>query len=271
MKTIAVSMILAGLLAPATALAQAPDDPQPRRAAGERGGQRPFAQAWQMADKDRDGFISREEFAAMPRVQNLPEDKRDKLFKRLDKDGDGRLSRGELRKPGNPPPGGPPPEPMQRLWELDTDRSGGVSLEEFRAGPLAEKLPPERIQKIFQRLDRDGDGQITPKDRPEPPRRGREGPRRGERPEGPPPPQPDPMRLFRQLDKNDAKTLSFREFRQHPAVKNLDEDAQEARFQRLDRNQDGKLTPEELRPLQPPRGQRRPGPDSPPEAPPMEE
>ncbi len=248
MKTIPVSLILAGLLVPAGALAQAPDDSQTRPGPGQRGGPRPFQQAWKAADTDGDGFISREEFDAMPRIQNLPEEKRAKLFERLDKDGDGRLSRGELQRQGQPPHG-PRPEPMRRLAELDTDRSGGVSLEEFKAGSFAQKLPPERIERIFQRLDSDGDGQITPKDRPEPPRRGRDGPKRGDRP-GPP---ADPRRLFQQLDKDGDKALSFEEFRQSPALKNLGEDEQEDRFEALDRNGDGKLTPDEMPGPRPPR------------------
>ena len=126
-----------------------------------------------------------------------------------------------------------------------------MSLEEFKAGPLAEKLPPERIERIFQRLDSDGDGQITPKDRPEPPRRGLEVPNRGERP-GPP---PEPRRLFQQLDKDGDKALSFEEFRHSPAVKNLGEDEQEDRFEALDGNHDGKLEPAEM-PGPEPRGPR---------------
>ena len=251
MKTIPVSIILASLLAPAAVLAQTPGAADPRPEPGKRGGTRPFQQAWKAADSDGDGFISRGEFAAMPRIQNVPEDKRAKLFERLDKNSDDRLSRSELERPGHPPQGRHP-EPARRLAELDADRSGGVSLEEFKAGPLAEKLPPERIERIFQRLDSDGDGQITPKDRPEPPRRGSDGLNRGERP-GPP---PEPRRLFQQLDKDGDKALSFEEFRLSPAVKNLGEDEQEDRFEALDANHDGKLTPGEMPGTPRPRGPR---------------
>jgi Ca2+-binding EF-hand superfamily protein len=258
MKTTTVSMIFAALLAPSAVHAQAPDDDPSRRVPGERREQRPFHQAWQKADSDADGFISRAEFTAMPRVSDLPEDKQDRLFKRLDKDGDGRLDSNELWQPGNAP-AGRRHKPMHRLWELDTDGDGGVSLEEFKVGPIAEKLPPERIERIFQRLDRDGDGNITAKDRPDPPQPGREGLMRGGQPDIRPRAKPEAYRLLPKLDKDNDRALTFEEFREHPALKNMDEDAQEARFQELDSNNDSKITPDEMRPLQPPGGRRRPG------------
>lgn len=250
-------MIFAALLAPVAVHAQATDDPA-RGVPGEPRGQQPFRPAWHKADRDADGFISRTEFSAMPRVSGLPEDKRDQVFKRLDKDGDGRLDGKELKKPGNGPPGRRQ-RPMHRLWDLDTDANGGVSLEEFKAGHAAEKLPVERVERIFQRLDRDGDGDITAKDRPDPPRPGRDGSMQGGRPDTGPRAMPGAHRLLPKLDKDNDRALTFEEFREHPALKNLDEDAQEARFEELDTNKDSKITPDEMRPLQPPGGRRRPG------------
>ena len=252
MKTIPVSLIVAGFLAPVIAKAQPPGEPQgdsgrDREVWRER--QRQFAESWKAADKDGDGSISRQEFDAMPRIGNLPEDKRPRIFERLDKNADGRLDRDELKRAGKPHDGQRPM--MPRLWELDADKSGGVSLEEFKTGRMFQKLPPGKQAEIFQRLDSDRDGEITPKDRPQPPMRP-EGGKPHPRPDsGEPGDQPDPRRLIRQLDKDGDGALSFGEFRAGPAVSQLGEDEQEDRFETMDKNGDQKLTPEDFPP--PPR------------------
>jgi Ca2+-binding EF-hand superfamily protein len=248
MKTISVSLLVAGILLPSLCLAQGrgpakepgEGDKEPRKIM-----MRGFGETWKTADADGDGFISREEFDAMPRIQNLPEEMRDKLFTRLDKNGDGKLSRSELEGFGRNRDGAQRP-PMKRLWELDTDKSGGISFEEFKLGELFAKLPPERQRALFGRLDTDGDGLITPKDRPEPPpkrpdaksRPGKGGEGRGSRPD----------QMIRELDTDGDGALSFEEFRVGPNAKGLTEDQQEEMFLKLDRNQDHKLTPEDFTP-----------------------
>lgn len=206
----------------------------------------PFIDAWKRADADHDGFISETEFKAIPRVQNLPEEMRSNIFKRLDKDADGKLSRDELQHFGRSHDG----QPMKRLWELDIDKSGGVSLEEFKEGQIMKKLPPEKLSELFNRLDTDGDGMITPKDRPSPPMQrgddrarpmGLEGhhfdqgdhPRRAEN-------------LIQRMDTDGDGSLTFKEFCSSPEIKDLSEDEQEDRFQRLDRNGDHKISKEDL-------------------------
>lgn len=170
MKTIPVSLILAGIFCPVAVFAQPADRPEggpPRGHGGKPGPHRSFADAWKAADQNGDGFITGEEFAQIPRILKLPDEKRDRVFKRLDKDGDGKLSRQELGRMGRPhDPKGPP---MRRLWELDVDRSGGVDFQEFIQGPLFQKLTLEKQRALFRRLDTDGDGRITPKDKPKSP------------------------------------------------------------------------------------------------------
>ena len=235
------------MLLPAVCLAESPEPPMDPTAddkGGRRGPPQHFMEAWKLADSDHDGFISNAEFDAMPRVQNLPEEKRQNLFKRLDKDSDGRLSREELDAFGKPRDGHNPP--MKRLWELDSDKSGGISFEEFKAGQLFMKLPPAKQDAVFRRLDTDGDRVITPKDRPESPFKH---PKRqdGNRPDD----GCEPDQINRKLDLNGDGALSFEEFRAGPAVKDLTEDQQEDRFELLDRNRDHKISPEDF-PAAPP-------------------
>jgi Ca2+-binding EF-hand superfamily protein len=265
MKTIPVSLLLlAGLLAPAAALRAEPEKtppaaPPPAPPAGEdgggpgggppRGGDHDHdhdrergggGKGWQKADADGSGTLSRAEFNTMPRIQKLPQEKQDNIFKRLDKDGDNILSAEELKGMERGP--NERHEAMMRLRELDTDQSGGVSFAEFKEGEVFKKLPPEKQEALFKRLDTDGDGQITPKDRPEPPPGGGPGGHPpGGGPGGPGGGPRDPRRMLRDLDENQDGAVSFDEFRKAPPIKDLTEDEQEDRFEALDKNHDKKL------------------------------
>jgi Ca2+-binding EF-hand superfamily protein len=259
MKIFPVSLFVAGILAPLVSHSQTAGV-QPGHAPGDSGGkrgpQRPFVEAWQAADINHDGFLSQAEFNVMPRIQNLPEEKRLHLFQRLDKDGDGKLGREELGRMGIARDEQGPP--MQRLWELDVDKSGGISLEEFKAGQLFKKLPPDRRDELFRRLDTNRDGMITPKDRPEPPFKREGGSPHPQRPDGAQPeggPRLEPRQIIRQLDQNRDGALSLDEFRADPAVRDLSADEQQARFEAMDRNHDGQLTHKDFPPPAPPRGE----------------
>ena len=245
MKTIPVSFLIAGILLPVVCDAQMqdpPNEPTGDPKGGRRGVERPFVEAWERTDQDRDGFISKAEFEGITRIANLPEEKRVNLFNRLDKDKDGKLSREELGRFGKPQEG-QKERPMKRLWELDTDKSGGVSFEEFKNGPLFMKLPVEKQEALFRRLDTDGDRFITPKDRPDPEGKHPDGKARPNRPDGARP-RPEenreepPEAMISHFDSNGDGRLSFAEFRLSPGVKNLTEDEQEKRFNQLDRNGD---------------------------------
>lgn len=240
------------MLLPAVCLAEPPGPPEgppPGKPGQHREPPPLFDETWKTADADLDGFISREEFAAMPRVQNLPEEKRTTIFDRLDKDDDGKLSREELMRFGRPRDG----EPAKKFWELDADKSGGISFEEFKLGPFFKKLPPEKISELFERLDTDNDGIITPKDRPEMPfkrgdgksRNKGDGHRGGDGPE----------KAFEKLDANGDGSLSFGEFRTGPEVSDLSEEKQKSLFQRLDSDGDGRISIKDC-PPPPPRPDR---------------
>ncbi len=268
MKTIPVCLFVAGLLAPMMSIAQ-PEDGMRGNAArdgeGPRGGKRSFTDAWQAADTDQDGIISKAEFAMMRRLQSVPEEKREGLFQRLDKNQNGSLERGEIARMVMPRDGKEPS--MPHLWELDGDRSGGVSFEEFKTGRIFGKLDPEKQQALFRRLDTNKDGVISPLDRPEPPFK-RDGVRPHPKRPGadkPDAPRMEPRQIIRQLDQDKDGALSFDEFRAGPAVRNLTEDEQEDRFEAHDKNRDLKITAEDFPPPAPRGEQGRPmGPRKPP-------
>lgn len=215
MKTIPVCRIFAAIaLAAPLVLAQAPERPAP-------------GDMWSKADRDRDGSISATEFAGIPRVSRLTESQRGTLFGRLDKNGDGRIERAEIRAAGQHEAGRPAPLPGIR--NLDRDGDGAVSFEELQAGPMLRRLDPERQKRLFARLDSDGDGTITAHDKP-----GRHAP-----PDGGLTERPNARGLVTQLDQDGDARISFEEFRAHPRAARLSEEAARKRYDALDRNRDG--------------------------------
>jgi len=58
-------------------------------------------------------------------------------------------------------------DPAQRakmmIQRLDKDGDGKLSKEEFAAGPMAERVKdqPERLDRMFAALDKDGDGKLS--------------------------------------------------------------------------------------------------------------
>jgi Ca2+-binding EF-hand superfamily protein len=256
MKTIPVSFLVAGVLLPSMVFSQSEksQESQRRENSDSRGKvMGTFAAAWKRADTDQNGVISMAEFSAMPRIQGLPEDKHSGLFARFDKNGDKGLSRDELDRFGKAR--GDHGAPMKRLWELDVDKSGGVSFGEFTKGQVFQKLPAEKQNSVFKHLDTDGDGVITPKDRPQTSFKRQEMNKRhspsDENPEKGAKGQKghDAKRhewIIRKFDGNQDGELSFEEFRISPDLKGLSEDEQEDRFEKLDRNQDLRISADDF-------------------------
>ena len=164
-------------------------------AQNRRGGDRearppmpPMPPIFAFFDANRDGELSEQEI-----------DKASEALARLDRNGDGRITREEMRppqgegdeggkrppkgegdrkrpprddEPKGPPPGGRPVPPL--VAALDADKDGRISASEIENAPAALK-----------ELDANGDGELTPEELhppgPPPPRFERDGPG------GPPP------------------------------------------------------------------------------------
>lgn len=231
MRTIRLTLIAIGI---AAALA-----------AQERGGReggfaRPSA-LWTALDADRDGSISAAEIANAPAALRL-----------LDKNHDGRLTLEEVR-PGMPGgrgfegrggrgPGGGERREGQQGAGGDTIEETVKTLMAFDAngdGKLRKSELPERMQGIFERSDANRDGVLTADEirvmaraqaqaQPAAGGRGRGGP------------QGMMMRMdpiFAALDTNRDNAIAADEIDNAPAA-----------LRTLDKNHDGKLTEDEVRP-----------------------
>jgi len=137
----------------------------------------PMAERMMQADANGDGAITKEElvearkrFAGGGRGQGggrgMPDP--EQMFKRFDKNSDGKLSKDEL-----------PPQLAERLLKADTDKDGAVSkseLEEARKKFAGQRGGPgpgpggrggQNPGEMFDRMDRDGDGKLTKDELPE--------------------------------------------------------------------------------------------------------
>lgn len=234
----------AAVLAAGLACAQGSEGNGERRGGPPKHGGGPekkdfFTHMLRSSDTDKNGSISFGEFAAGARVAELPEDAQRRLFERFDKNKDGEIRRDEIPKPQGWGRGGPDRGGKSR-GPHDPDGDGRVSLEEFRKNPRVAEMEPARQKELFDKLDRNDDGFLDPKDhtgrRP-----GRDGEGRG--PWGP----ANPPRMVEELDTNKDGSVSFEEFRKSSRIKDLDEDRAEEMFKHLDRNKNGKLAPDDFR------------------------
>lgn len=172
--------------------------------------------AMMLLDTDQDGTITAAEWKNAPSA-----------LAKLDKNSDGKVTPDELRPPG-PPPGGE--DMVARMMSFDKDNDGKLSAAEL----------PERMQGMMTRADKNSDGFLTKEEltaaAPSGPPQG-EG-RGGPRGEGGP--RGGMMRMDPILSAVDADqdgTLSATEIQGSASA-----------IAKLDKDGDGKLTREEVRP-----------------------
>jgi collagen type III alpha len=197
---------------------------QPPAAPGERGAGPPPHPLLLLLDENKDGELSAVE------IENAVE-----VLKKLDANGDGRLTMSELPRPAFPGPRGPggpggPPNREQfiaRMRALDKDGNGKISREET----------PERMIPLFERADADGDGCLDEKELMELASRfgGPGGPRRGTgRPGG-------------EADRGSGRLMGLDADGNGKISKDELPAPMQPQFSRIDTNGDGFLDREELR------------------------
>jgi len=183
---------------------------------------------FKVLDTDGDRFLSFEEFSKSERLSRMDEEKRRKLFDFLDRNKDGKLDLKELR-------------PQQPPWlsslrkefnHLDTNRTGSLDFAEFSKASLISKLPERQRKKIFKRLDHNRDQQIQRSDL-----KGFSG--SNDR-------RACPRIDFKKYDTSKSGGLDMDEFFKMPWVSRLPEERRKMLFQKLDKNKDGEISPDEV-------------------------
>ena len=124
-------------------------------------------------DLNGDGKITKDEFLKNPRA-------RAEMFERMDHNKDGVLTRDDFRRRSRGPF-----FDRATLAKLDTDGDKALTFEEWKKHPRLKDVEAKRLREIFGRLDRNDDGKLNEKDKPD-------RPRPGPRPSGPGGPLPGP-------------------------------------------------------------------------------
>lgn len=105
-------------------------------------------------DVDGDGALSAAEFAELPRL--LEKKKMPFLFKKMDRNQNDKIERDELR-----PLHQASMRPEIPFARHDANASGGLDYEEYSSMPWMLKWPEPRRKNFFDKVDTDGDGEIS--------------------------------------------------------------------------------------------------------------
>jgi Ca2+-binding EF-hand superfamily protein len=144
------------------------------------------------------------------------------------------------------------PNPGELFNKLDTSGDGQVSLEEFKAGPMGQRLG-DKAGEVFNKIDTDSSGGISLEEF------------KAHRPPGgdrPPGDRPNPGEIFKKLDTSGDGQVSLEEFKAGPMGQRLGDKAGEV-FNKIDADSSGGITMEEFKAFRPERrgkgGPGRPG------------
>lgn len=104
----------------------------------------PGSLSFEKVDRNRDGFITRDEVGLTPQKEPTPEE----LFKLWDANGDGRLSPEEYRG-------------SVRFEEMDKNRDRFLSRDELGLGKYPVQQTGGAFQYMLENWDKDGDGKLS--------------------------------------------------------------------------------------------------------------
>jgi len=192
------------------------------------------------ADTNSDGYLSLAEFTAMipaPPTGAPVLTAADilRMFNFLDTDKDGKISLAEFLAPCPQPPPPPPMPPileLLRFGEVDTNKDGVISPDEFSAFIKLRRpnLTADEIAAMFAKLDTNSDNGITPDEWPV-------------KDPGPPPtpPTPQPLPAFATADKNGDGFVDPMEFAMAACASHIPSFLVPTMFRTADANHDYKL------------------------------
>ncbi|NWK56092.1 EF-hand domain-containing protein [Verrucomicrobiaceae bacterium N1E253] len=112
-------------------------------------------------DTDKSGAIDYEEFSKISFFAKMEDAERRRMFRRLDRNQDQKIQKGEVKRAMHGPGRG---MPHLDIHKYDTNQSGGLDYSEYSSMPWVDRIPEERRKLLFERLDVDGDGEIKPED-----------------------------------------------------------------------------------------------------------